>query len=258
LVALDDCFYKVLNAALSTASPGSACHARVVAALPNAADAHEYLAAMVDEGWLEGLVERGPTGRVDGVFVQTISTTGRRELIDRLAYSAGHGGLHTLGQVARQSPSVDEAEVARLIALGLISPAGGLSDLGALLLTAEARQSVLTGTTVIQGVTNSQVAVGASRVEGNLSVNEAPLDRADIISALEEIANRVAELELRHDVSDEILADLATIRSQLDSPKPKRAIISACAENVRAVLQGAVGSAVYVGFLEVLKRLTSG
>lgn len=257
MVALDDRFYAVLRAAVLSSAGASSCMDRVVSALAGEPNVREYLAAMVDDGWLEGAVDRGATGEVRGVYVRGSSATGRRALVDGLSRAAGPGGVMTLGQIAGRSREVDSMEAGRLRALGLVMPGGAVSELGTLLLSAQASRSLAANTTVIQGVSNSQIAVGMSSVEGRISVSEQSLDLFDLKAAIEELARRVAGLELREDINDELLADFASIRSQLDSPRPKRAVIHACAENIRAVLQGAVGSAAYAGFLEVLKRLMS-
>jgi hypothetical protein len=248
---------------MSSSPEGSSCTDRARGVVAGARQGEKYLAAMIEEGWLEGAVEREPAGDVRAVFIRAISTAGRAALIEKLAHFAGREGLDTLGQVARrmagEARSVDAAELDRMRSFGLVMAGNplALSDLGELLLSAEARQSVATPTTIIHGVTNSQVAVGSSRIKGDISIVEQPLERSDLIAAVEELASKIAELELREESGEEILADLATIRSQLASPKPKRSIIRACAENVQAVLQSAVGSAVYAGFIEVLKRLMS-
>jgi hypothetical protein len=154
---------------------------------------------------------------------------------------------------------VDTVELDRLRGSGLVRTGNPLklTELGELLLDEQARRSAPTSTTIIQGVVNSQIAVGSSRIKGDISIIEQPMERSDFIAAVEELISRVVELELGQQAVDEVLADLATIRSQLDSPRPKRSIIRACATNVQAVLQSAAGSAVYVGLIEILKRLMS-
>ena len=163
---------------MSSSAPGSSCNDRATGAVANPHGAFEYLAAMVEEGWLDGLVERRPTAQVKAVFVQTISATGRRELTEILAYSVGAGGLQTLGEIARRSESIDAAHEARLRTLGLVLPSDGVSHLGTLMLTARGRQSAATGAAVIQSVRNVHIAIGASRIVGNVSVPQQPLDCA--------------------------------------------------------------------------------
>jgi hypothetical protein len=257
VVVLDPRFYAVLRAAVSASADASSCTERVAGVLADTRDARAYLAEMVDDGWLEGAIDRGPVGEVRGVYVRSLSAAGRHALVERLSRSAGPGGLQTLGRIATESQAIDMAEASRLKTLGLVMKSGALSELGALLLSSQSSWFAGANTTVIQGISNSQVAVGASHIEGSLSVSERPLDLSDLKAAVEELTSRVAGLELLEDTHDEVMADLASIRIQLDSPKPKRAVIHACAENVRAVLQGAVGSAVYTGLLEALKRLMS-
>lgn len=257
MVVLDSRFYAVLRAAVSSSVGASSCTERVADVLAETRDAQEYLAEMVDDGWLEGVVDRAPAGEVRGVYVRAASAAGRRALVERLSHSAGPSGLQALAQIASESQAVDTAEASRLSTLGLVMQSGAVSDLGTLLLSAESSRSLPANATVIQGVSNSQVAVGMSHVEGSVSINERPLELPDLKDAVEELARRVAGLELQENTYNEVMADLASIRSQLDSPRPKRAVIHACAENARAVLQSAVGSAVYTGLLEALRRLMS-
>lgn len=263
MVALDRQFYDVLRAVMSSSPDGPSCTERAGAAVTGAYQREKYLAAMLDEGWLEGTVERESAGEVRAVYVRSISAAGRTALIEKLAHSAGQEGLAALNQLARRGPdevrSMDAGEFDHLRSVGLVMPGSppALTDLGELLLNTAARQSQATNTTIVQGVTNSQIAIGSSRIKGDITIIEQPLERSNLIAVVEELANRISALELRDEVQEEILADLATIRSQLDSPKPKRSIIDACTQNVQAVLQSAVGSAVYAGFIEILKRLMS-
>lgn len=263
MVALDHQFYDVLKAVISSPPDGSAGTDRALSAVTGASQRKEYLAAMLEEGWLEGAAQRAPAGDVQAVYIRSVSPAGRAALIEHLAFWAGEDGLAVLSQVARrmtdEAPAIAARELDRLSRAGLLGPnrPPALTDLGELLLGAVARGSLSAGTTVVQGVTNSQVAIGFSRIEGDISVTAQPLEIPDLIAVTQALAARVAELGLPEETEQEVLADVATIRSQLDSPKPKRNIIHACATNIQAVLQGAVGSAVFAGFAEILRRLMS-
>jgi hypothetical protein len=262
VVALDRQFYDVLQALVSP-SGGSSATETALAAVTGTPRKGAYLAALIEEGWLDGAVEREPGGSVRAVFVRAISATGRTALAEKLARAAGQEGLATLGQLVQRvtgevSP-IDVVELERLMGCGLVRAGNPftLTELGEFLLAEEARRPPPASTTIIQGVMNSQVAVSSSLIKGNVSITEQSLDRSDAVAAVEELRSRVVELELNQEARDEILADLATIRSQLDSPRPKRSIIHACAANVQAILQGAAGSAADVGLIEIVKRLMS-
>jgi hypothetical protein len=154
------------------------------------------------------------------------------------------------------APRYREGDVERLRELGLASRSGQLRLTGiGRLLARRVMEEAHLPTTVIQGVANSQIAVGNSEIIGSVTVTEQEFDAARVLTLIEELGDEIAKLGLTGDIAAELMSDLETIKTQSRSPRPKRPIISACIENVRTVLQGVAGNAAFFGILELLKRL---
>ncbi|MDN4592145.1 hypothetical protein DBA29_27060 [Xenophilus aerolatus] len=91
----------------------------------------------------------------------------------------------------------------------------------------------------IGSMTNSQLqqhSSGVQVIEGALGT--------DLTKLVESIASSLSGLSLSQPDTQELLAELATLRSQLDSPKPKVGIIKESLASVRTVLEGAAGNLV--------------
>ena len=261
MVSQDQWFYNLLRAIISMPSENmsSTDSARQALAGGNF-KIDDYIADMIDERWLDGAVERDVSGRVSAVFVHSVTERGRLALSEHIAHSVGQHGLEIL-KVMGTTPNsnisdLNRVDLARLYDLGLItlSDSVSLSRLGEFLIRArEARPG--SGATIIQGVNNSQIALGSSWISGSLSVLGNQSEIAEVQAAVEELTSKVKVLQLSYEIEAEVLADLATIRSQLNSPKPKRNLIHACAENIQVVLQGVVGNAAFAGIVELIQRL---
>jgi hypothetical protein len=77
-------------------------------------------------------------------------------------------------------------------------------------------------------------------------------DVRDFISRLE---TALPELGLPDEESQELTAEVATIRAQIESPKPKKNIIRESLGSVRAILVGAGGNMVATGLLDALQHI---
>lgn len=80
-------------------------------------------------------------------------------------------------------------------------------------------------------------------------------DLDDVLSFLTEVAASIDRLELAQDESAQLQAEMATIRAQAVSPKPKRHVIRESLQSVRAILEHAGGGAATVGLLDLLHHL---
>jgi hypothetical protein len=94
------------------------------------------------------------------------------------------------------------------------------------------------------------VSPGASQQPG---LRSADLD--EVLGFLTDVTARIDQLELEQGESAQLRAEMATIRAQAESPKPKRHVIRESLQSVRAILEHAGGGAVAVGLLELLHHL---
>jgi len=77
----------------------------------------------------------------------------------------------------------------------------------------------------------------------------------DISHFLESLREARPELALPEQVSAELDAEIATLQTQLASPKPKHTIIQEALRSVRSILEGVAGSAIATGLLAAMAGL---
>jgi hypothetical protein len=81
------------------------------------------------------------------------------------------------------------------------------------------------------------------------------LDLDGVRRFVEQYDDAEPSLDLEPESAAEAQADIATIRAQLNSPKPKPEIIRQSLQSVRAILEGATGSMAASGLLELLQHI---
>jgi hypothetical protein len=97
----------------------------------------------------------------------------------------------------------------------------------------------------IQGnVIGSPIQSGSPGAKQDVSLEISLGNIRDFLSQLEQTA---PTLELPAEASQELAAEIATLRAQVDSPKPKRHIIRESLQSVRAILEGAGGNMTAAG-----------
>ncbi|HEX6470958.1 MAG TPA: hypothetical protein VF069_17800 [Streptosporangiaceae bacterium] len=101
------------------------------------------------------------------------------------------------------------------------------------------------------GAQQQSASPGATQVTGVLDDEE--MDR--VREFLRQFDAGAHLLRLAPEQSDEIRAEIATIRAQAGSPKPRHHIIRESLRSVRAILEQAGGGAVAVGLLELLHHI---
>lgn len=74
----------------------------------------------------------------------------------------------------------------------------------------------------------------------------------DFLSQLEKVAST---LDLPETASQELAAEVATLKAQVDSPKPKRQIIRESLHSIRGILEGTGGALAATGLLEMLQHI---
>jgi hypothetical protein len=88
-------------------------------------------------------------------------------------------------------------------------------------------------------VQNPQIQQGST----NAQQVSSPIDTVQLASLVRSLLDSADQLNLSDEAKNEMVAEANTIQSQLVSPKPKTAVISACLGSVRSILEKASGSA---------------
>jgi hypothetical protein len=102
-------------------------------------------------------------------------------------------------------------------------------------------------------VVGSAIQAGSPGATQTTTIGDLNLD------GLRQFVERYEEAEpsmgLEPEEAAEAQADIATIRAQLDSPRPKPEIIRESLRSVRTILEGATGSLAASGLLELLQHV---
>lgn len=106
----------------------------------------------------------------------------------------------------------------------------------------------------IQGdMIGSPIQSGSPGARQEVSIGDINLDGVrNFLDQLEKVAPSVA---LPAEENRVLAGDIATIRAQIDSPRPKKQIIRESLHSVRSILEGAGGSVTAVGLLEAFQHL---
>ena len=106
----------------------------------------------------------------------------------------------------------------------------------------------------VQGdIIGSPIQSGSPGARQEVSIGDINLGGVrDFLDQLEKIA---PSIPLPVEESQELAADIATIRAQIDSPRPKKQIVRESLHSVRSILEGAGGSVAAVGLIEALQHL---
>jgi hypothetical protein len=102
-------------------------------------------------------------------------------------------------------------------------------------------------------VIGSAIQSGSPGAQQEMSIGD--LDLGAVHEFLREFDARAAELDLPSPEAAEVKAEIATVKAQLSSPKPKRNIIAESLRSVRTILEVTSGSAAAVGLLDLLKLI---
>lgn len=102
-------------------------------------------------------------------------------------------------------------------------------------------------------VQNSQIAQGNQQAIQVASTFQ--LDKPVISKFIEDLSKALPTIELNSESAAEINADIATIKTQLDSPKPKKSIVKESLISIRNIMEGAGGSVAGQLFLDLGKFL---
>jgi len=103
----------------------------------------------------------------------------------------------------------------------------------------------------IGSMQNSQLQQGTHSSTRMLEINNGPENLSDFLSVLND---SIAQLSLMREQQSELEAEIKTIQSQLESPKPKQTVVSECLGSIRNILEGAAGNVTASGMLAELAK----
>jgi hypothetical protein len=86
-------------------------------------------------------------------------------------------------------------------------------------------------------------------------VSSGDLDLGVVREFLRQFDAQAAQLDLPSPAAEELAAEIATVKAQVQSPKPKTGIISACLTSARSILEHASGGVAAAGLLDLLQHL---
>lgn len=114
--------------------------------------------------------------------------------------------------------------------------------------------SLVSVTQIFHGdVVGSPIQAGSPGATQTTTIGDLNLDR--VRQFVERYEEAEQSLGLEAEEAAEAQADIATIRAQLDSPRPKPEIIRQSLRSVRTILEGATGSLAASGLLELLQHV---
>jgi hypothetical protein len=94
-----------------------------------------------------------------------------------------------------------------------------------------------------------------------LSVQTGQFDlskKSELIEFTELLKSRLSQIDLDQDDQSEVMADVRTIETQIESKRPKIPIISDCLSSISRILEGAAGSVVATKLLSYISGLMIG
>lgn len=102
-------------------------------------------------------------------------------------------------------------------------------------------------------VIGSAIQSGSPGAQQEVTIGDINLDSVrDFLGQLEKLA---PDMNLPVEESQQLTAEIATIRAQIDSPRPKKQIVKESLHSVRTILEGAGGSMAATGLLDLLQHI---
>lgn len=108
----------------------------------------------------------------------------------------------------------------------------------------------------IHSIVNSPIQQGTYNSQQSLTVNQN--DIATVRNFLQEFTRSLKGLSLPDDTLREVEADVASIEAQLQSPKPKKGIVTEGLQSIRSILESVGASAIASVLLPKLLPILTG
>ena len=102
----------------------------------------------------------------------------------------------------------------------------------------------------VEQMIGSQIQQGTNQSTQTLSYSSNEL--AAIAKLVEDLKSQLAGLNLETEPEAQAKSDIATIETQIKSPRPKSIIVTECLKSLRAILEGTAGSIIATGLLQQL------
>ncbi len=225
------------------------------------AQGYDVVARLIDQGLLDGAIERGPDGTVRHVSVRALSHAGHERLLDGVGAALSVptrralAALAAPGLNAAPGGSLPEPIASELLEYELVLPAAphDLTSRGMAVLAHLQAQQARGNVTIVGDVSGSQIAGAGSVISG--TVNNADPAMARLAGVIGQVLVQLNELPLAPEQAAQVKADLETARSQAMSPAPRRGVIGECLSSARAVLEGVAGNAAFASLLDLLQHL---
>lgn len=119
--------------------------------------------------------------------------------------------------------------------------------------TAKEKEIARTVVLNIEQMNNSQIQL--ETINSIQNYNNDKIDIEKILSFLKEIEDNLANIKISNEACLEIKTDIKTIKTQLESPNPKRGILVEALNSIRNILEGAAGSLIASGLLYQLSLI---
>jgi hypothetical protein len=114
-------------------------------------------------------------------------------------------------------------------------------------------QSVTNINNYFQNISNSQIQQDTTNASQSLSLNQ--LDVKQIASLLSVFVELLPSLQMSPESESELKAEIATVKAQVESPKPKENILKQSLGSIKSILEKAGGSAAGQALIELGKVL---
>ena len=105
----------------------------------------------------------------------------------------------------------------------------------------------------VQSMNNSVIQQSTTNSTQNITI--ASDNISDLRSFLNDFKTALEKLQLTSETHNELLAEIATLEAQANSPKPKRTIIGEALKSLRSILEGVAGNLATPLFQSVLPSL---
>ena len=102
-------------------------------------------------------------------------------------------------------------------------------------------------------VIGSAIQSGSPGAHQEMTVGDINIE--GIREFLNELESHTADLELPEAEGQEFAAEIATVKAQIDSPRPKKQIIRESLHTIRSILEGIGGNLAAAPLLELLKHI---
>jgi hypothetical protein len=112
-------------------------------------------------------------------------------------------------------------------------------------------QSITYNVTNIGEVSHSQLQQGTTSSTQTMTLN---VDLGEVRQSLTQLRDSVDELQLESSASRQLIADVETILSQADSPKPSKSIINESLRSIRTILESVASNVIANQVLQQIGR----